>query len=145
MGKWFRRGCCAIATGAMAFGATAAWADPQIVVSRRDCARLVAHEPTDDVAYTPGIDVRGRWVAPPEVDDQRRLDLPDTIVIPITVDLEERLGIGEDGRFEAEAHIGVVAVREGKAYFNGELLDDEAAAAVRAACQEAFGGAGSDR
>jgi len=129
----------------MVLGAAAAWADPEMVVSRSDCARLVAHEPADDVAYTPGVDVRGRPVVPPEVDDQHRLDLPETIAIPITVDLEERFGIGEDGRFEAEAYIGVVAVREGKAYFNGKLLDDEAAAAVRAACEEAFGGTGSDR
>ena len=31
-----------------------------VVISRADCARVVAHVPAPDVAYRPDIDARGR-------------------------------------------------------------------------------------
>lgn len=48
--------------------APAAWADEaKVTVSRQDCARLVRHVPAADVAYQPGVGVKGRKVAPADL------------------------------------------------------------------------------
>ena len=38
-------------------------------ISRTDCQRLIEHKARDDVAYQPGVDVRGRKVVPAEGPD----------------------------------------------------------------------------
>ena len=49
-----------------------------------DCAALVAHVPDDDVAYRPGVDVRGNKVAPADLNQIGRIDY-DTDHIIITI------------------------------------------------------------
>jgi hypothetical protein len=132
-------------------------ADPDgdvVRIGRLDCQRLVRHLPRPDVAYRPGVDVRGEHVVPAEVDQRPRLRLPETIYLSISVDLCERLdpatgrklcrrmapgaaGPVEQERFEAEAALGTVTVTDDgrRVSFNGQALTDEAAAVVAEACR----------
>src|SRR3546814_14200674 len=66
------------------------------------------------------------------------LILPDAVVIPIEIDLFERYGIPANrANFKADAFIGevVVDVASGRAIFNGQPLQSEAAAELAARCQ----------
>src|SRR3546814_18830555 len=84
------------------------------------CTRLARHYPappnsTGDVAYRPGQDVRGKAVAPADLDpgpgDGSGLILPDAVVIPIEVDLFERYGLpANSATFKGDVVIGAVVV-----------------------------------
>src|SRR3546814_13483089 len=49
--------------------------------------------PDPDVAYTPGVDVRGNAVAPADQPGQSHVAAPDVVVIQLTVDLLTRYGV----------------------------------------------------
>ncbi len=118
--------------------------EPYVAISQKDCRRLVHHVATDDVTYQPGVDVRGKAVAPADLnandpDGVPELIMPRTVLIPIEVDLFDRFGIPQDGTsFEADALIGEVTVDivTGEAYFNGQPLQNEAEAELAARCRE---------
>jgi hypothetical protein len=127
-----------LALAAPAAAAEAAY----LALSENDCARLVRHHPADDVTYRPGRDVRGKAVAPadlaPELGGSGGLILPDTVVIPIELDLFERFGIpANSANFKGDVFVGevVVEVATGRAFFNGQPLASEAEAELAARCQ----------
>ncbi len=116
-----------------------------MAITSADCARLVAHVPGPDVAYQPGVDVYGREVAPADLGGTPRIELPETILIDIEVDLLERFGIPENpapvdadvpALYDPDAEVGEVAYRDGRFTFNGQPLQDEAQAELAARCQE---------
>lgn len=112
------------------------------VVSPANCRLLAAHVASADTAYQPGVDVRGRPVAPADLAGSPRMRLPDHIVVPITVELDDRLGIppAGDAAFTAEARIGTVVVdSQGHAALDGQPLTDAQTLRLRAACAEAPG------
>ncbi|HEX9791510.1 MAG TPA: hypothetical protein VGA60_12680 [Kiloniellales bacterium] len=126
--------------GLLAIFAMAAAAEDQVVVtiSKADCDRLVEHRPAPDVAYQPGVDVNGQPVVPADLNGGIQIAVPETIRIPITVDLFNRFGIpANPDSFEAEAEVGVVTYRDGRATFNGQPLQDDAAAELSVLCQTA--------
>src|SRR3546814_16287943 len=54
-----------LAVGLVFVAASAAMADERrVVITAQDCSRLVEHRAAPAVAYRPGVDVRGRSVAP---------------------------------------------------------------------------------
>lgn len=74
----------------------AAWAQEEgagqpvrIIITKLDCSRLVRHLPAADVAYQPGVDAKGRAVAPADLDgsgaDALPNLLPDVLEFPITI------------------------------------------------------------
>jgi hypothetical protein len=109
-----------------------------IRVTKADCARLVKHEPDADVAYEPGVDVRGNEVAPADLDGGLRIELPETVAIPIEVDLFDRLGLPSDRRYEGDVQVGTVRVDldDGRATFNGQPLTPEEQHELARRCQE---------
>ena len=68
----------------------------EVTITRADCARLVEHVPSADVAYQPGVDAYGRAVAPADLPgglhNGTQFQVPDTLHIPIEVDLLDRFG-----------------------------------------------------
>ena len=111
---------------------------PRVIVSKEDCKRLVRHHPSADVEYKPGVDVRGKAVAPADLQGCRPLKLPDSYEFDITFRVFERLGIEvPTGLGESELKVGTVSVdKRGNVSFNGELLGDDQEAAIAEACQE---------
>src|SRR3546814_15281190 len=71
----------------------AAAAGGYLTLSAEDCTRLARHYPADDVTYRPGRDVRGKAVAPADLDPGAGPLLPDAVVIPIATDLFARPGL----------------------------------------------------
>jgi hypothetical protein len=91
------------AASALVYSA-AAHEEVTVAITRADCARLVEHVPASDVAYQPGVDVHGREVVPADLNGGIRIELPETILIPIEVDLLERFGIpANPALFDARA------------------------------------------
>ncbi len=112
-----------------------------VVITRADCARLVAHVPDPDVAYRPGVDVYGRAVVPADLGGPARIELPETILIDIEIDLLQRFGIpASPALYDGDAEVGEVAYRDGRFTFNGQPLQDEAQAALAARCQKVVDG-----
>lgn len=121
-------------------GAGPAWADPALKVSRKDCQRAVAHQPSGDVAYKPGVDVHGRKVRSADAGGTAKIDLPEEITIPITMDIAKKYGFGDSGKnYFGETSVGKVTVRGDRVFWNGKPLDDQDQAAVIAACKQAAG------
>lgn len=60
-----------------------------ITITKTDCSRLIAHQPSADVAYKPGVDVKGRPVASADTDPGRaefaRKVVPEVLEFPITI------------------------------------------------------------
>ncbi len=124
------------------------------------CRRLVRHTPDPGVEYEPGVSVEGEAVAPAEVGGGVQLDLPETITIPIELDVlsDRRLGrdtpepgtpagddpddVADDADLGAplvgEAQIGTVEidVATGRATFNGQPLVPEAQRRLAVKCQK---------
>ncbi len=108
-----------------------------VTITRADCARLVKHVPGPDVAYRPGVDVYGREVAPADLNGAPRIELPETILIDIEIDLLRRFGIpANPALYDPDAEVGEVLYKDGRFTFNGRPLQDQAQAELAARCQE---------
>ncbi len=113
----------------------------EVTITRADCARLVEHVPSPDVAYQPGVDAYGRAVAPADVsgglNGGAQIRVPETLRIPIEIDLLDRFGIpANPALYDADVSIGEVVYRDGRLTFEGQPLQDEAAAELTKACQK---------
>jgi len=104
-----------------------------IVVSYDDCVELTKHIPDADVKYRPDADPD---VAPADIGRRRRIQVPKEFRIPITVELEKRFGIPNINQYKAEAHIGVVEWKNGRAWFNGQPLGSDEQRAIGYLCRE---------
>lgn len=116
----------------------AAAEESYLTISEDDCARLARHYPADDVTYQPGRDVYGKPVVPADLDGASPLIMPQSVVIPIELELFERYGIpANQANFKGDVFIGevVVDVASGRAIFNGQPLQSEAEADLAARCQ----------
>jgi hypothetical protein len=117
-----------------------AWAVPvsaEIAISRKDCQRLVNHEPAPDVTYQPGVDVHGRPVVPADLGGGQQIQLPDVIYIPIEVLIQDKYGIPANSvLYDATALVGVVSVRGNQVYFEDQPLTDPEIVALEAACRD---------
>ncbi len=121
----------------------------RITVTSDDCAAVTAHEPADDVAYQPGVDVNGNAVAPADLNASGRIDYDaDDIVISIGNPLVATAGVVGDqtafvaagGRidtFGADSSVGSITLRNDEVYFNGQRITDNERRAIAEACAEA--------
>lgn len=111
-----------------------------VIVTREGCAALQRYVPSADVEYKPGTDVvNGKPVPPADLDGGAPLlAMPDEIVISITALLQQKFGIPADSTlYKPEAYIGTVTVQpDGRAYFNGKPLQNDAAYELALLCQK---------
>ncbi|HSR56410.1 MAG TPA: hypothetical protein VLN73_09205 [Alphaproteobacteria bacterium] len=111
-----------------------------LTVTRADCSRLVAHVPDPGVAYQPGVDVRGRPVAPADLGGGPALELPDEVYVPVTLDMLARYGLPANSKLYKldDTLIGTarIRVKDGRAWFNGVPLGTAEDHALARACQE---------
>jgi hypothetical protein len=103
-------------------------------IAERDCRRLERHVPAPDVVYRPGVDVRGRPVAPADLAPAPSI-VPERLVIYLGVDLRRALGLPPG--LIADLPLGIIEIANGTVLFNGRPLAPEAAAALAAACAAA--------
>jgi hypothetical protein len=105
-----------------------------ITVSKRDCQRVIAYQPSADVEYKPGVDARGNAVAGADLPGSVIIEAPKSITIPLTLELAELFTL--PGGTSAEAGIGTVTydIGSGRLEYNGQPLTDPQMAAIAAAC-----------
>jgi hypothetical protein len=95
-----------LALSAFAVGLPPAAAeDTTVQITKADCRRLVRHVPSADVAYKPGVDVRGRPVAPADAGGGPRITLPDVFEFDVTIDVRKYLGGPEADAAAASAAV----------------------------------------
>jgi len=107
-----------------------------IKISKRDCLRVIAHQPSADVEYKPGVDARGNPVRSADLPGSAIIEAPDSITIPLTLELADMFALPEG--MSAEAGIGTVTydIGSGRLEYNGQPLTDPQMAAIAAACAE---------
>ncbi len=113
-----------------------------IEIDKNTCQKVQRHLAREDVTYKPGVDVRGRKVAPADV-DQQKLQLNDTIVLDVSVPLQDLFA--EDNPpnralQNAEVEVGKLEyqISSGKLLFNGQELSKPALLEVGGKCYEVF-------
>jgi len=115
-------------------------ASADVAISRQDCQYLTRYQPSPDVNFQPGVDVHGRAVAPADIGGSQQLKLPDTIYIPIEIDIGRRYHIPANSPlWKATAEIGTVAVTGDQVTFNGQPLTSDDNAALAAMCRDRAG------
>lgn len=81
---------------------------PKARITKRDCRRIIRHQARADVAYKPGVDVRGNPVTPADVSGGFTLPLPDVFEFNVTKDLSAYLGSDEE-KLAAEKAAAIAA------------------------------------
>lgn len=106
-----------------------------VVVGRDTCRALTAHRPAPDVEYKPGVDARGRPVAPADLPPEPAPG-PKSGPDEVRVALKRDLAIGAGNLGASEIVVGEVAVdlKTGKAMLNGKPLDQALQSDVIVAC-----------
>lgn len=141
--------CCLAAADAGAQAPQDVAGQPvRIVITKVDCSRLVRHVPAADVAYQPGVDARGRAVAPADMPGSGAQAipnlLPDVLEFPITIN---PVGYGAriqaqrdkaaaaqdvtdsyDARVAAQSRIAALTTQKGTLTATGTTLATEKAA-----------------
>lgn len=87
-----------------------------------ECRLLPDHKAAADVEYKPGVDIHGKAVVPADINAGPMGDAQ-TIVVPLTVDLAERLqGLNVPG-LAMESTLGFLEISpEGRVNYNGRDL-----------------------
>ena len=107
-----------------------------IVVEGSACRVLVAHVPAADTAYQPGVDARGRSVAPADLAGSPPVLAP-SFIFDLRVDLAPYLPRNSP-LFQPQLGVGRVTVTpDGAVAFNGQSLASPERAALAALCQRA--------
>lgn len=108
----------------------------RVVITRAQCRELQRHEPRDDVTYKPGVDVRGKPVAPADLGGGSTLGLTDELSFDLTVRLADFLRQPPPrGISESIARLGRVAVRGNDVTFNDMPMTGPAVAEIVALCR----------
>ena len=139
--NWLAAVLCAFA--GLLPAAAAAGAEHVVTVTAGDCRRVVAHVAAADVEYRPGVDVRGRKVAPADLGGTPQVEIPGTITFDLQLDLEELAGPpppGPVGEVFGRPVLGHISIRGNKVYFNDRLLGDLAEAELARKCREMLRG-----
>ncbi|TCS64145.1 hypothetical protein [Varunaivibrio sulfuroxidans] len=120
-------------------GAAQDEAATKVSVSKEACAQLPSVVPADGGAYTPGVDVNGKPVAPADLNGATSpFAVPQNIVIDFGVDIAKRYGLDALG-YSATSKLWTVGVKDGKLYVDDKPLKDEDAEAIAKACRRAYG------
>ncbi|PHS78162.1 MAG: hypothetical protein COB59_08535 [Rhodospirillaceae bacterium] len=111
----------------------------KVLVSLKDCQRLVKHKPRADVAYKAGVDVRGKSVvaAHGPGKDPGAFKLPDKITIDFGLDLKGKYGISGAGEHTATTTLFPVVydLGMGGLTVNGKRLTTDDSQAIEKACE----------
>lgn len=119
---------------------TAADKTAPVAIDRDVCARVTEHRTDANVAYRPGVDVRGNAVAPADLGGGYDLGLPsaDELEVQIEIDLADRLGLGAGGQYLGRGEVATVGLDNGRVIVNGNVVAPQDEAALIAACRAAL-------
>ncbi len=88
-----------------------------------ECRLLKEHKPSADVNYRPGVDVHGKPVVPADINAAPMGLESQTIVVPLSVDLAERLQNQNINGLEMTGTLGFIEIAPGgRVTYNGQDL-----------------------
>lgn len=108
-----------------------------LVLSNDACRNLTAYQPgaDGDATYKPGVDVTGKPVVEADLGGGG-IAAPETVEFDLTVDMAQYLGYSATQTPEGKIHIAKITVLpDGRVLRDGEPLEGQAQAALRALCQ----------
>ena len=106
--------------------------DLQSGFQESDCQWLVAHIPANDVAYKPGVDVRGNKVVPADLNGGYTFEMPKTVTASVSRRLLGHENLRQETPF-AEVEIDLTT---GAIKINGQGLSNDETKDLIAFCQE---------
>ncbi|CAO3429860.1 hypothetical protein [Azospirillum doebereinerae] len=98
------------------------------------CQTLTRHRPAADVEYKPGVDARGRPVAPADLPGSAPAVPLDRFDIPVSGDLARVMGLNVPGR-DSNVQVGWLTLDEGRLFFNGQPVGGPAEAELYTYCR----------
>ena len=121
----------------LAIPAAQAAEETTVRITRSDCVQLVEHVPSDDVAYQPGVDVRGNPVPPADVAGTPGLRdiVPDVLEFPVALN-PLKGGASRFGKSSLEVGTVKFDMKRKRATFNGTELTPEETRTLAVKCRE---------
>ena len=106
-----------------------------VKMDAKDCARLVQHQPRNDVNYKSGVDAYGKQVVGAELGGGHKLKLPATIEFPIAFNPLKGAAATRFG--ETSAGVGKVKydISKNTFTFNGQVMNDKAISNLASRCR----------
>lgn len=90
-----------------------------------ECRLLTEHAPQSDVTYQGGFDVNGKAVVPADL-NAAPVPVPDKIIVPLTIDLAQRLQNNNVQGLNMDATLGFLEFeRNGRVLYNGRDLTNQ--------------------
>jgi hypothetical protein len=113
-----------------------------VAATEADCRLLERHAPAVDVAYKPGVDVRGKPVVPADASPYGQVATPQQVAIDLSLPLRDLVAEPPARLGGAEVQVGQVTVdlATSQLAFNGRPLSDPELAQLVAACRAPRGG-----
>ncbi|XKH36529.1 hypothetical protein ACIU1J_19270 [Azospirillum doebereinerae] len=111
-----------------------AFAQGRPAVDFSACQTLTRHRPAADVEYRPGVDVRGRPVAPADLPGSAPTVPLDRFDIPVSGDLARVIGLNVPGR-DSNVQVGWLSLEGNHLFFNGQPIGGPAEAELYAYCR----------
>ncbi len=91
-----------------------------------ECRLLPEHKPAADVAYQPGVDVHGKPVVPADINAVPMGLEQQTIIVPLSVDLAQRLQNQNIQGLQMEGTLGFLEIEPGgRVTYNGQDLTNQ--------------------
>ncbi len=109
----------------------------KVQISKKDCARVVQHFPSDDVAYKAGVDAHGRPVKAADLPGSTfNVALPD--VLEFDVAFNPLKGSSKSQFAETSLSVGKIRydINRRKITFNGQPMGGDELAVLAARCKE---------
>ena len=105
------------------------------VIADKDCAAVVAYQPSADVDYKPGVDVNGKPVMPADLTPSV-VKPPEKYSFDLNLDAAKLLGLPVPAGTQGLMTVGKVAIDSvsGQVTWNGQPMEGDAMAALQAAC-----------
>ena len=114
-------------------------AGAKVAISKRDCHWLLPHQVRADVAFSPGMDVRGNKVTRANLQRDQEIKLLKEFAFNLNIDIAQKYGLDARG-INADMAVGKVTVRGRSIYFTDQLLDSRDHAAATTKCKKTLNG-----
>jgi hypothetical protein len=105
----------------------------ELTVPEKECEYLTAYQPSADTEYQPGVDVHGKPVMEADLTPSV-IKPPEKYSFDITVDVAKFLGRTVPAGLMGEAKMGTITVEKGQVKFNGDPLEGDEVATLKALC-----------
>jgi len=114
-------------------------AGSKVSISKQQCQTLAKHKPVAGADYQAGVDSRGKKLKGEgaEIGGGSIIKIPDEISFDYSIDLADKYGLGTSA--SADATMGKVTIKNGKAYWNGQPMDGGDQASLADACNNTYG------